>query len=272
VGTGQTAGLLGQFPFKAIEVVDFSPRVIEAAEKFFPDLHLGIFQDPRVKIRVADGRHYLLTHPEKLSFLTVEVNRLWMAGEGDLYTREFYEICSARLTDHGVMQQWVSLFSLSIPETLIILRTVRQVFPYAALYLGGGSGMLVASRSPLEISYQRLREMDANPRVAAVLERIELPRAASLLGDLALAGEGLDALLARATEKRISTDLFPYLEHSNARYHVEDFSAVPLWQFILNAQDFRVPPVAGADPTTWVEIRKRASEERKRQLDSLASF
>ena len=44
--------------------------------------------------------------------------------------------------------------------------------------------MLVASRSPLELDYSRFREMDANPKVAAVLRGIELPRAVSLLGDL----------------------------------------------------------------------------------------
>jgi spermidine synthase len=270
VGTGQTAGIMGQYPFTAIDVVDFSPRVMEAAEEFFPDINFRIFKDPRVKVHVADGRHYLLTHPAKLSLLTIEVNRLYTAGEGDLYTREFYEVCSARLTDHGVMQQWVPLFSLSIPETLIIARTVRQVFPYVALYVGGGSGMLVASRSPLELDYARFREIDANPKVAAVLRGIELPRAVSLLGDLVLVPQGLDALLARASERRISTDLWPYLEHSNARYHVGNPSSMELWHFLLTAEEFQIPPVAGADQAAMTEIRKYAREERQSQLEGLA--
>jgi spermidine synthase len=242
---------------------------VEAAEQFFPMLNFGVFKDPRVKVHVDDGRHYLLTHPAKLSLLTVQVNRLWTAGEGDLYTREFYETCSARLTDQGVMQQWVPLFSLSIPETLIIIRTVRQVFPQVALYVGGGSGMIVASRSPLELDYARLRAMDANRRVAAMLERIDLPSAASLLGDLVLKPEGVDALLARASEGRISTDLWPYLEHSNARYHVGKTSGIPLWQFLLNAEPFQVPPLAGASQTEWARIRKAAADERQSQFENL---
>jgi spermidine synthase len=270
IGSGQSAGIMGQFPFKHIDIVDFSPRVVEAADKFFGFLHYGIFQDPRVQVHVDDGRHYLFTHPAKLSFLTLEVNRLYSAGEGDLYTRQFYEICSAHLTDDGVMQQWVPLFSLTIPETLIIIRTVRQVFPYVSFYLGGGSGTLVASRSPLQLEYARIKEMNANPRVAAVLQQIELPCAESLLGDLALRPEGVDALLARASERRISTDLWPYLEHSNARYHVGRSTGIPLWQFLLTAEDFQIPPVAHADPLAMARIEHRATEERQAQFDNLA--
>jgi spermidine synthase len=270
IGTGQTAGIIGQYPFKHIDIVDFSPRVVEAAEEFFPFLNFRVFKDPRVRVHVDDGRHYLFTHPAKLSLLTIEVNRLWTAGEGDLYTREFYELCSARLTDQGVMQQWVPLFSLSIPETLIIIRTVRQVFPQVAFYLGGGSGMLVASRSRLGLDYQRLKAMDANPKVAAILKRIELPSAASLLGDLVLKPEGIDALLARASERRVSTDLWPYLEHSNARYHVGKPSVIPLWQFLLTAEAFQVPQLAGANQTEWKRVQKDAAAERQSQLDNLS--
>ena len=269
IGTGQTAGIIGQCPFKQIDVVDFSPRVVEAAENFFPLLNFGVFRDPRVKVHVDDGRHYLFTHPAKLSLLTIQVNRLWTAGEGDLYTREFYEICSARLTDQGVMQQWVPLFSLSIPETLTIIRTVREVFPQVALYVGGGSGMIVASRSPLELDYARLQAMDANPKVAAMLERIELPSAASLLGDLVLKSEGIANLLARGSEARISTDLWPYLEHSNARYHVGKPSGVPLWEFLLTAEAFQLPRVAGADQTASIKIQEDATEERRSQFESI---
>jgi spermidine synthase len=270
IGTGQTAGVIGQYPFKHIDIVDFSPRVVEAAKQFFPFLNFQVFKDPRVEVHVDDGRHYLFTHPAKLSLLTVQVNRLWTAGEGDLYTREFYELCSARLTDQGVMQQWVPLFSLSIPETLIIMRTVRGVFPQMAFYVGGGSGMLVASRSPLELDYARLKAMDAHPRVQATLERINLSSAASLLGDLVLTPEGIDTVLAQASERRISTDLWPYLEHSNARYHVSRPSGAPLWEFLLTAEPFQVPRMAGADQKAWAQIQKDASEERQNQFDSLS--
>jgi spermidine synthase len=271
IGSGQTAGLVGQFPFQSIDLVDFSPRVVEAARRFFRNVNLGIFDDPRVKVHIDDGRHYLLTHPGKLNFLSIEVSRLWVSGEGNLYTREFYELCSARLDERGVLQQWVPLFQLSIPDTLIILRTVRTVFPYVALFAGPESGMIVASKSPLEVSYQRLQEMDSRPQVRAVLENIQLPRASSLLGDCVLVPEGLDALLAQAPEQRISTDLWPHLEYSNARYYLGQHSRLPLWRFLLSAQKFRLLPVIGAEGAVQSEIEEAAKAERERQEKRFAA-
>ncbi|MCJ7502870.1 MAG: hypothetical protein MUP80_07410, partial [Acidobacteriia bacterium] len=268
VGSGQTGGIVGLFPFRAIDVVDFSPRVVEAARRFFEDINLGLFSNPRVKLHLADGRHFLLTHPEKLSLLTIEINRLWVAGEGDLYTREFYELCAERLLDSGVLQQWLPLFDLSLRDTVIILRTVRQVFPYVTLYMGAESGMIVASRSPLEVDYARLREMDSNPQLAPLLASLQLPRIFSLLGDCIFVPEGLDAFLAPSPERRISTDLWPHLEYSNARFYLVNPSSRALRLHLLSAQEFRTPPIIGAEGATRGAIQEYAFAERSRLVQT----
>ncbi|MGD0920472.1 MAG: fused MFS/spermidine synthase [Terriglobia bacterium] len=268
IGSGQTGGLVGLYPFKTIDVVDFSPRVVEAARRFFEDTNLGLFNNPRVRLHIADGRHFLLTHPEKLSLLTIEVNRLWVAGEGDLYTREFYELCSARLVNTGILQQWVPLFDLSLRDTVIILRTVRQVFPYVALYMGAESGMIVASRSPLEVDYARLREMDSQPQLGSFLASIQLPRIFSLLGDCIFVPEGLDAFLERSPERRISTDLRPHLEYSNAQFYLVNPSSRALRLHLLSAQEFRTPPITGADRATLQAIQEYAFAERSRLVQT----
>jgi spermidine synthase len=268
IGSGQTGGIVGLFPFKAVEVVDFSPRMVEAARRFFEDTNLGLFNNPRVKLHIADGRHFLLTHPEKLSLLTMEVTRLWVAGEGDLYTREFYDLCAARLRDSGVLQQWLPLFDLSLRDTVAILRTVRQVFPYVALYMGAESGMIVASRSPLEVDYARLREMDSQPQLVPLLASIQLPRIYSLLGDCIFVPEGLDAFLAQSPERRISTDLWPHLEYSNAQFYLVNPSSRALRLHLLSAQEFRISPITGADREALQVIQGYASTERSRLVQT----
>jgi spermidine synthase len=264
LGSGQTAGIVGLFPFKEITLVDLSPGVVEASRQFFGDLNLGVFNDPRTKVRIEDGRHHLLTHPEKLDLLTIEVSRLWVAGEGDLYTKEFYEVSSSRLTDRGILQQWVPLFNLSQTDTLMILRTIHSVFPYVALYMGKESGMVVASRQPLHVDYTKLKGMDSRPQIQAVLQKLEMPSILSLLGDCVLDSEGLNALLARAPDQRISTDLWPYLEYSNARSYFGGRSAKALRQFLFDAQDFRLIPLDGADAGAEELAKKLAFEERSR--------
>jgi len=266
LGSGETAGIVGLFPFERVDLVDFSPGVVEAGRRFFEDINLGIYDDPRVRVHIADGRHYLLTHPEPLSLLTIEVSRLWVAGEGDLYTREFYDLGAASLGEHGVLLQWVPLFRLSFQDTLIILRTVRAVFPHVAMYLGAESGMIVASRAPLQVDYPSLRKMDSDPRLQAALARIGLPSLFSVLGDCVLVPEGVDALLAQAPEKRISTDLWPHLEHSTAGYYFQGMTTGMARRFFLTAQEFRTVPILGLDAASRPTVEKWVLEERGHQM------
>jgi spermidine synthase len=268
VGSGQTAGIIGLWPFRSIDVVDYSPGVLEAARNFFEDFNLGILKDPRVRLRVADGRHYLGTHTDQMDLIVIEVSRLWQAGEGDLYTREFYAIASSRLENKGILEQWLPIFNLSIPDTVVLLRTVRAVFPYVALYMGSASGMIVASHSPLVVYAARLKEADNNPKLADVLKALEMPGAESLLGDCVLTPEGLDALLAREDDKRVSTDLWPRLEYSNARYYLGHPSDAPLRRFLLGAETFRTLPVVGPDGLATTTVRSEADEEHARLLRS----
>jgi spermidine synthase len=270
MGSGQTAGIVGLFPFPDITIVDYSRGVAEAARRFFGALNLGILADPRTKVVIADGRHYLLTHPGKVDLMTIEVSRLWVAGEGDLYTREFYELCSSRLTDQGVLQQWVPLFNLTRGDTLMILRTVRAVFPHVVFYMGAESGLVVASRQPLAIDYQRLEKMNSRPEVQDVLRKLGMPSIFSLLGDCVLDEKGLDNLLGREPSGGVSTDLWPYLEYSNARSYLGAKPPEALRQFLFQAQEFRLPPVKGADAASEVAVRNFAAEERQRVKATLS--
>ncbi len=268
LGSGQTAGVVGLFPFRTIDLVDLSPGVVEAGKKFFQDVNLAIYDDPRVRVHLADGRHYLMTHEEKLSLLTIEVTRLWVAGEGDLYTRDFYQLCAARLGERGVLQQWIPIFGLRFPETMTALRTLRSVFPHVALYLGYESGMMVASRSPLVADYERLRELDRIPALEQLLARLDLPSIFSLLGDCALVPEGVDSLLAKSSEGRISTDLWPHLEHSVARQYLAGNTAAAARRFFLSAQEFRSLPIVGVDPETRSTVERWILAERGRQIST----
>lgn len=269
LGSGQTVGIVGLFPFKEVTLVDLSPGVVEASRQFFGELNFGMLNNSKTRVQIDDGRHYLLTHPDKLDLLTIEVSRLWVAGEGDLYTREFYEICSSRLTDQGVLQQWVPLFNLSRADTIMIFRTIRSVFPHVAFYMGGESGMVVASRQPLQVNYTKLKAIDSQPLIHSVLLRLNMPSLLSLLGDCVMDSSGMDALLAREPDNGISTDLWPHLEYSNARTYLGLQSPKPLRHFLFNAQEFHLIPLQGADDTSTEVVRKLALEEHKRLEDIL---
>ena len=110
LGTGNTLRALCRLPFRQIDVAELAPHVVDAARKWFQDVNGGVFdRDPRVKMHVTDGRNFLLLSSHRYDVISVEVSSIWIAGEADLYNKEFYELCRSRLNDRGVLQQWVQL-------------------------------------------------------------------------------------------------------------------------------------------------------------------
>src|SRR4029453_2182415 len=64
LGTGQTLATLAAVPFRRIDVAEIAPDIVGASRRFFPELHGGALDDPRVHVETVDGRNFLLVHPE----------------------------------------------------------------------------------------------------------------------------------------------------------------------------------------------------------------
>ena len=118
-----------------------------------------LLADPRVDVRVGDGRKYLLTSPDRFDVLTVDVVRPQAAFSGNLYSVEFYELLRSRLEPDGLVAQW-----LATPRTL---NSVLEVFPHVMRFSVAsynGSQFYVASQQPLvfdrQVILERLRALE----------------------------------------------------------------------------------------------------------------
>jgi predicted membrane-bound spermidine synthase len=82
-----------------------------------------LLQDPRLRIRIEDGRKALETG-ERL-FDLIETDATWpeTAGSGNLYSVEFFAAASRRLKPGGVMCTWA--------PTARVAASFRSVFPHA---------------------------------------------------------------------------------------------------------------------------------------------
>jgi spermidine synthase len=169
LGTGVTLGTVAAYPFERIDVAEISPAIVEASRRFYADESFFALDDPRVKLHHEDGRSLLLVETEPYDLVTIELTSVWFAGAASLYSKEFYELTRSRLTEGGVLQQWVQLHHLRPRELGVIIRTLHAVFPHVALFLGGEQGILVASASPLEASSTRLAKLDQDPKIRATL-------------------------------------------------------------------------------------------------------
>jgi spermidine synthase len=212
VGTGVTVQETARYPFERVDVAELSPGIVTAARTFFGDVNGGVFDDPRVFVRFEDGRNLLVVEKDRYDLVTIELTSIWFAGAANLYNREFYQVAASKLTEGGVLSQWIQLHHTTLRDVASQMATARSVFAHAAFFIRG-QGVLVASAEPLRA------RADAGD--------------ASSLGDLVLVDETLDAFIDEVCEKEgvardalISTDDNLRLEYATPRNNVPSGASV----------------------------------------------
>lgn len=185
-GYGITAGAFTRVAeVKSIEAVEIVPALVEHANLFDPGNH-RYFDNPRVKVHVTDGRHFLATTPERYDIISVNVSDPYLPGSSSLFSREFYEMARDRMTPGGILAQHV--FG---PDIASLYHGIREVFPHVKAIPAYGNGLtLIASTSPLE---PRQRELFIK----------QYAEGHALFDPLGLKGglEGFEKLIAMGDEK-----------------------------------------------------------------------
>ncbi|MFO0590005.1 MAG: fused MFS/spermidine synthase [Polyangiaceae bacterium] len=220
LGTGTTLGTVAAYPFERIDVAEISPAIVEASRKYYGDQAFHAFDDRRVRLLLNDGRNVLLVATEPYDLVTIELTSVWFAGAASLYSHEFYELVKSRLTEGGVLQQWVQLHHIRRRELATIVRTLRQTFPHVALFVGGAQGILVASQRPLVASADRLAKLEQSDALQKTLNGIHL---ADTLNELVTSEDDLDRFVKESEPDGgpiVSTDDNLYLEYATPKGNV----------------------------------------------------
>jgi spermidine synthase len=211
LGTGTTLAATAGYPFERIDLAELSPGILKAAGRFFRSVNGGVLDEPRLHVSQEDGRNMLLVGSGRYDLVTIELTSIWFAGAANLYNREFYATAAARLTEGGVLSQWIQLHHTTLREIASQMATARAVFPHAAFFIRGDQGMLVTSLAPLSAH----------------------PRQASDLDDLVLAEDSLDdfvdsvcAQVGVSRARLISTDDDLQLEYATPRNNVPGLPSI----------------------------------------------
>jgi spermidine synthase len=225
LGTGTTLGTLAAYPWRKIDVVEISPAIVEAADRYFQACNHGAINDPRVAIHHEDGRNFVLVTEHRYDLIGIELSSIWFAGAGNLYSREFYRLVRDRLSPTGVFQQWLQLHHVTRRDLATVIGTLRGEFKHVALFYGGGQGILVASETPLRASETRLALLESRPGFQSVLP--DERRLSELTRDILVLDAGLDAFLDETAAtlglpraSLVSTDGSLYLEYATPRGNV----------------------------------------------------
>jgi spermidine synthase len=227
VGTGTSVAVLEQSPFQRIDAVELSPDILRAAREHFQEVNKGALDSPRVQVHYADGRNMLMLSEQVYDLITIEVSSIWIAGEADLYNREFYALVKNHLRPKGVLQQWVQLHHITPRDLAVILQTVRQELPHVALFFGGRQGQIIASREPIVMDYAHVRGLSDTLRGTFAANNIPAGDFMMLAGEALLNEQGVEAYIQQqmATDSGgpsgfVSTDDNLYLEYSTPRGNV----------------------------------------------------
>ena len=181
MGSGVTVGSVTPFPAKKITLVELEEAVIQGS-RFFDEVNNQPLKDPRLTLRVADARNYLLVTPDQFDVIISEPSNPWMAGVANVFTQEFFRLGYHKLKPAGVFCQWLQLYKISPESFKTVLTTFHSVFPYVYVFQPQEKDLvMVGFKQRPDLSLTRIKErMDWRP-VQQDLERIGVTDLENLL-------------------------------------------------------------------------------------------
>lgn len=140
IGGGEGATLREVLRHRSVEralMVDIDREVVEVSRKMLPEFHAGAYDDPRSELVFEDARRWLETHDESFDVIIIDLSDPIEEGPCyRLYTREFYQLVSRRLSPQGT----IALQSGTVaPHDLLniaaVYRTLLTAFPVVRPYI-----------------------------------------------------------------------------------------------------------------------------------------
>lgn len=211
-GMGVTTHSVSLYPLTSIDVVEIAPEILDGA-KYFESMNHGVITDPRLKLIIEDGRNYLLRTRKLYDVITADPTHP-ILGSGNLYTREYYQQCYRRLSEDGVMVQYVPLHLLADSEFRALIKTFASVFEHSSLWYSHSDLVILGSKKPQVFSYAKWDEKLRLPQINADLKQSNLDTPLLLLRRLLLGEEEIKRFTQDAD---INTDDHPIIEFRGPR-------------------------------------------------------
>ena len=246
-GTGITAGALGRYPGLERRVcVELLPAVVAAGAMFQGNFNAQA--DPRLEIRLRDGRRELLRSTERYDVITLEPPPPSASGVVNLYSRNFYELARRRLEPNGIVAQWWPLPTQNDEDSRALVRSFLDAFPHASAWTTELHEMLlVGSAEPMELNASRIEERFKQPQVAASLAEVGVASPAALMATWVTDRDGLERY---ADGARPVTDDWPSIEYATWVRRDEFVRVLPT-VLALHV----VPPLTGASVDLLAEVK-----------------
>jgi spermidine synthase len=192
---------------KDISVVEINATVVDAIRELGePGLLDG------VDVKINDARNYLLLEERKFDIITSQPSFPTEPSVANLFTSEFYELASKRLSPGGVFCQWLPYWTLSNDDITMMLRTFGSTFKHVYLWRIDSTLdlMLVGSNEPFIFSADEIGKRVASLNINQYQIEFVLSRTP----------EQVRAIVNERTEIPLNTDDRPLLEFHAARNYL----------------------------------------------------
>jgi spermidine synthase len=214
-GSGGTShSLLLHSGLSRVRAVEIAPEVLRAAPTLTASNHGVLSRSaPRYQVILDDARSYLAHTRATYDLIATDCTDLRYRSNANLYDREYFRFCRARLAPGGVVAVWLPLGGLSREMFKVALRTFGEVFPDFAVFWPNGQPshyvVLLGWRDRRSLRWDRMRAVLEQQPIHEDLREISLEDPVKVLSTLLADGASLRSALADAP---INTEDTPVLE------------------------------------------------------------
>jgi spermidine synthase len=140
IGGGEGATLREVLRHRSVEralMIDIDREVVEVSRKMLPEFHAGAYDDPRSELVFEDARRWIETHDEIFDVIIIDLSDPIEEGPCyRLYTREFYQLVSRRLSPQGTIAlQSGTVAPHDLLNVAAVYRTLLTAFPVVRPYI-----------------------------------------------------------------------------------------------------------------------------------------
>lgn len=133
--------------------IEIDKEVVDVSKNFFPKISNGAFADPRVDLKIMDGREFLLKNEELFDVVLVDSSDPGQGPNESLFGDDFYSLIKKQLDpNHGILcfqaeHQWIhkKLIQELSQRCRKIFPVVKYFYTQVPTYPGGQIGFFLCS-------------------------------------------------------------------------------------------------------------------------------
>ncbi|MEZ5313251.1 MAG: hypothetical protein R2862_06135 [Thermoanaerobaculia bacterium] len=196
------------------------------------------------------------------------------AGNGSLYSKEYFELVAKRLAPGGVVSMWLPMYSLTTSNYAMIVRAFRDVFPDTVIWYEPSAlnsfTVVTGRRSGGPWDEAELARNFRDPAVLEALADIGMRTPADVLACYIVSGLELDAFLGGAPPH---VDDLPAVEYESGTLLGANWTWLETFSRLLASRPVEVPDtVLEAVPEDEREALRSAWTARGQHLEGQRQF